>query len=383
MSKQARVIIDNWRQEMEAAHTYQLLAQAEQDERRRELFQEMADMERRHAAKWEARMRDLGISPPAPPSGVKSRWRGFLARHLGPVRTLEGIERDERHHARKFAGQIAASDPVDGALLAEIAHDEEALARKLHYALAATREQGELDTILHRERWHVRSGGWVADAVYGANDGLGAVFGIVSGMAGYTRSGEASGSIVLVAGLAGMLASALSMGSSAYLAAKSEREVIEAELARERAEIEEEPEEEKREMELFYKLKGFSDAEAEVLVNRITASPEDMLSTMAHEELGISHASAPNPWASMVSATLATAAGAAVPLIPFFFTTGMPAVIIALVISLIAHFLVGVLKSLLTTRNWFASGMEMTLVGVIVSVATYLLGVLLSPTGLT
>ena len=109
-----------------------------------------------------------------------------------------------------------------------------------------------LDTILGRERWHVRGTGWIGDAIYGVNDGLGAVFGIVSGMAGYTGGSE----VVLAAGLAGTLASALSMGAGAYLASKSQREVYESEVAREQAEIEEDPHEELLELELFYQLKG-------------------------------------------------------------------------------------------------------------------------------
>jgi VIT1/CCC1 family predicted Fe2+/Mn2+ transporter len=95
---------------------------------------------------------------------------------------------------------------------------------------------------------------WIGDAIYGVNDGLGAVFGIVSGMAGYTGGSE----VVLAAGLAGTLASALSMGAGAYLAAKSQREVYESEVTREQREIEEDPHEELMELELFYQLKGFS-----------------------------------------------------------------------------------------------------------------------------
>src|SRR5207237_4613730 len=94
-----------------------------------------------------------------------------------------------------------------------------------------------LDAILHREGWHMRGTGWIGDAIYGVNDGLGAVFGIVSGMAGYTGGSE----VVLAAGLAGTLASALSRGAGAYRASKSEREVYESEVSRERAEIEEDP----------------------------------------------------------------------------------------------------------------------------------------------
>ena len=91
--------------------------------------------------------------------------------------------------------------------------------------------QSVLDTILKRERWHGRGGSWVADAIYGVNDGLGAVFGIVSGVAGATNNQQ---HIILISGLAGMIASSLSMGAGAYLAVKSEAEVYEAEIAREK-----------------------------------------------------------------------------------------------------------------------------------------------------
>ena len=127
-----------------------------------------------------------------------------------------------------------------------------------------------LDTILGRERWHVRGTGWIGDAIYGVNDGLGAVFGIVSGMAGYTGGSE----VVLAAGLAGTLASALSMGAGAYLASKSEREVYESEVTRERRELEDDPEEERTELELFYQLKGFSPEEARTMVGRLMAGQE-------------------------------------------------------------------------------------------------------------
>ncbi len=379
MNKSQKTIVSNWRQEVKAAQTYEILAGLEPNTGRKELFQELAQMERKHAEMWRVRMAELGIDTPPEPSPTRARLYGMLSRLFGSTAALVRIERDERGHARKFANQAIQTQGRDTALLTEIAHDEKELARRLRTAVAASRERSELDSLLKRESWHVKSSNWVADAIYGANDGLGAVFGIVSGMSGYSGGSK----LVLVAGLAGMLASALSMGSSAYLAAKSEREVIDAEMGRERKEIEEDPEEEQRELELFYRLKGFTKEEAAILVDRISKSPEDMLKTLAHEELGISHASAPNPWVSMVSAALSTAVGASVPLVPFFFFTGVQALVIALVISLLAHFFVGVLKSLLTTRNWLASGLEMTIVGVIVSAATYLLGRLLSPTGLT
>jgi predicted membrane protein (TIGR00267 family) len=181
--------------------------------------------------------------------------------------------------------------------------------------------------------------------------------------------------VVLAAGLAGTLASALSMGAGAYLSSKSQREVYESEIAREQAEIDEDPHEELLELELFYQLKGFSAEEARSMAERLQKEPAQFLRTLVHEELGLNAATFPNPWRSMLSAGVSTAIGGFIPIIPFFFTVGMPAVIASFIISTLAHFVVGASKSLVTTRSWWASGAEMTVVGVIEAAVTYGLGV--------
>ena len=177
-----------------------------------------------------------------------------------------------------------------------------------------------LDKILKRERWHGRGGSWVADAIYGANDGLGAVFGIVSGVAGATNNQQ---HYILISGLAGMLASTLSMGAGAYLAAKSEAEVYEAEISRERAEVEENPEEEIEEMSLFYQLQGFTPEESQKMAERLAEQPEQFVQAMAQSELGLSEHRFPNQWTAATSAGISTAIGAFVPIIPFFFSGGL------------------------------------------------------------
>jgi vacuolar iron transporter family protein len=235
--------------------------------------------------------------------------------------------------------------------------------------------QAMLDTILHRESWHRRGGGWIGQAIYGANDGLGSVFGIVSGVAGATAGGEA----VLVAGLAGMLASALSMGSGAYLATKTEREVQEAELRREQRELEMHPEEEEEELALFYQLKGVPEDEARTVAKRLISRPEAALRTLGSEELGLSEQSYPNPWVSAISATLSTAAGAFIPIIPFFFTRGYPAIIASFAISTLAHFAIGAAKTVVTGLSAWRSGLEMTIVGLGEAIITYLLGLAFGP----
>ncbi len=171
-----------------------------------------------------------------------------------------------------------------------------------------------------------------------------------------------------------MIASALSMGSGAFLAAKSEREVHEAQIDREKREIDESPEHEIEELSLIYQLKGFKEEEAMKMAQTISKRPELFLQTMAQEELGLSEKQFPNPWTALISSSLATAVGASIPVLPFFFMHGMPAVVASAIISTLAHFAVGAAKSIVTSRNWFASGMEMTIVGVLEAVISYGIG---------
>jgi vacuolar iron transporter family protein len=361
-----------WRREVEAAATYKHLANREKDPKRRDILLRLAEQEDKHAARWSERIAAATGRVPDPEE--VRRGLSWFQRISDPNVVLHRLEQEENKAEAEYEQLMARlSDPADR-LIAE----EAAIEERDHAIVLRTLAGGKiptprstLDTILGRERWHVRGTGWIGDAIYGVNDGLGAVFGIVSGMAGYTGGSE----VVLAAGLAGTLASALSMGAGAYLSSKSQREVYESEVSREKAEIEEDPHEEMLELELFYQLKGFSAEESRTMAERMQKEPKQFLRALVHEELGLNEETFPNPWRSMVSASVSTAIGGFIPIIPFFFTVGMPAVIASFIISTIAHFVVGASKSLVTTRSWWASGAEMTVVGIIEAAVTYGLGV--------
>jgi VIT1/CCC1 family predicted Fe2+/Mn2+ transporter len=289
---------------------------------------------------------------------------------------IKRIEREERNHVTDYTAQMEMGDERVSAILKAIIPDEEKHANRLAaMAAPASGAKTKLESMLSGEKWHqAHTGGWLGDAIYGANDGLGAVFGTVSAVAGATTGNSHP---VLLAGIACMLASSLSMGGGAYLATKAEAEVHEAELARERHEIEMDPEHEREELELMYQLKGFTEEEAKILTNRLTQDPEQFLATMAAEELGLSMQRMPNPYVAAFSGTVSTAIGAFLPLIPFFFLTGFPAVVWSGIVSLAAHFGIGAAKTIVTGRSWFASGMEMTVVGIIMAVVTYAIGLAL------
>jgi vacuolar iron transporter family protein len=361
-----------WQREVEAAAIYRHLAERERDVKRKDILRRLAEQEERHAARWSERIQTATGRAPDPRD--VERGLSWFQRISDPNVVLHRLEQEENKAEAEYDQLLARlSDPADRRIAEEAMIDE-----RDHAIVLRTLAGGKiptarttLDTILGRERWHVRGTGWIGDAIYGVNDGLGAVFGIVSGMAGYTGGSE----VVLAAGLAGTLASALSMGAGAYLSSKSQREVYESEVARERAEIEQDPHEEMLELELFYQLKGFSPEESRGMAERLQKEPKQFLRTLVQEELGLSEETFPNPWRSTISASVSTAVGGFIPIIPFFFTVGMPAVIASFVISTIAHFVVGASKALVTTRPWWASGTEMTIVGIIEAGITYGLGV--------
>lgn len=368
------VIKRNWRAEVETAEAYRDLASREPDEKRKGILLRMAEAEERHARRWEQKLRDLDVEVPVLENTLARRLNRWWNKVAGADVAIRRMEAAEEKHEAEFRDQreraLAGEQDVQE-FLRESAVEEKAHARALNAMAPPPGPRTLLDTILKRERWHGRGGSWVADAIYGVNDGLGAVFGIVSGVAGATNNQQ---HYVLISGLAGMLASSLSMGAGAYLAAKSEAEVYEAEIAREKREVEENPEEEIEEMSLFYQLQGFNPEESQRMAERLAEQPEQMVQAMAQHELGLSEHRFPNHWKSATSAAISTAVGAFIPIIPFFFMNGFAAVVASFAVSIVAHFAVGAVKSLITIRSWWASGLEMTMVGIIEAVVTYGLG---------
>jgi VIT1/CCC1 family predicted Fe2+/Mn2+ transporter/rubrerythrin len=366
-----RLVAESLKAERGDAAMYRRLAAREKDETRRRLLERLAESEDRHAHTWEQKLKELGVQPPRDGIGWRDRLQIWLAERMGTDAAIRSREAGERVTADRYHDIEQRFGAEAGEVISEIQKEERSHARKLHL-LGQQSPAGALSFMLGREHWHQTHQSWLGDAIYGANDGLGAVFGLVSGVAGYTEAGHS----VLIAGIFGMIASALSMGAGAYLAAKSEREMYDAEMHRESIELEEQPEEEQEEMRLFYQLKGFTEAEAEALVERLGKDPQQFLRAMASEELGLAGEPGREPVKAAWSAGLSTAAGAMIPVIPFFFMTGIPAIVVAFAISLLAHFAVGAAKTLFTNRPWFWSGLEMTMVGVIEAVVTYGIGVL-------
>ena len=381
-----KAIENNWQEETEGAITYQTLADREPDARRKQILEGLSKAEADHANLWEQRLRELGAPTPkytGSPTGVTDTLVNKIG---GPDATLRRVEMVERKHVALYGRQIKElGDSASVEILNTVMADEKAHSRALKQILAPApsadlpigrmfsrpiNPQQALDDLRAR-KGHRSPASWIGDAIYGVNDGLGAIFGIVSGVSGATAGDQ---KYVLLAGLAGMIASALSMGSGAYLAAKSEREIYEAEMHRKRAELEENPEEGKEEMALVLQIKGLPHEDAVRAAEHLSQDPEQFLKTLAAEQLNLTEDALSNPLASATSGFISTAIGAFIPIIPFFFLHGPAAIIAAAVISLAAHFAVGAAKTMITVRSWWSSGLEMTLVGAVEGLVTYFIG---------
>jgi len=383
----------NWQAEMSGFHTYRTLAERDHDPIRKQTLMHMAEAEAQHAALWEKRIVELG--------GRKPQYRGrstgdadTLANRLGGQRmALRRLEIDESRAIAMYGQQLKDLDDEESvAILRQVIEEERehyhelsSLIRQRYPRKAtpaeATNPQALLEELLARRNGGGtgrQTAGWVGDAIYGVNDGLGSIFGIVSGVSGATQGAS---HYVLMAGLAGMIASALSMGSGAYLAAKSEREIYEAEVDRERQAIEMNGPEARELLSLYYQVKGLPEDDADHMVEHIAQDNDRLLQALASERLKSSEEALRDPMTSAVSGAISTAVGAFIPIVPFFFLNGYPAVITSAIVSLVAHFAVGAAKSLITIRSWWASGTEMTLVGAVEGLVTYVIGIGLGKVG--
>ena len=360
----------NWSLEMDGADMYGALADRENIPERKTIFQKLSALERKHADRWAKRLQELGGVVPTVHSGKAHAIR-IADTPGGMQEILKAIEEEERRDVAAYLREFREIDDEETrAILREVVLDEFTHAHVLQRLYAQSSPRSALDYLVRRQRQG--TGSWIGDAVYGVNDGLGAIFGIVSGVSGATLG---NGHVVLLAGVAGLVASALSMGSGAYLAAKSEREIYEAELHREREAFTENPEAAKEELSIFYQLKGVPEEDAGKIADYLAVNPDQFLKTMTAEKLNLTEDALSNPITSAISGALSTALGAFIPIIPFFFMNGYRAVIAAAVVSLLAHFAVGAAKSLVTVRSWWSSGWEMTLVGAVEGVVTYFIGI--------
>lgn len=351
---------EHYRDERDAAFLYRRLAGHEPDEKRRELFLKLADVEDRHVARWAELFRESGQSLPSFSPSLRSRGMAWAARRFGSNAILPLIVAEEGREVQAYLGLARrATGPRTQQAAVEIAADSAEHAR-------------ELAALLGRdgEPWHTGgAGGYLRSVVYGFNDGLTANFGLIAGVIG----ADVAPHIVIISGLAGALADALSMGSSGYLAAKSEAEVHAHQIETESVEMKLMPDLEQEELALIFEARGLTPEHARETARTLMQDPQQALDTMVREELNI-HPAELSPLFDGTVTGAATLVGAVIPILPFFLLDHGPAIWASLTISMLAHFAIGAARSLFTGRGVWASGRDMFLVGFGVAAVGYVLG---------
>ena len=353
----------HWQDEADAAYLYRLLAGLEADAKRRSVFERLAEVEDRHTVIWAELIRTSGGTVPAFRPTGRTRLLAFLGRRFGPNFLLPMLLAEEGREVKGYLDMHR-----------ETPQNAPGSAESLLLAKESKEHAHEIAGLAGRdgEPWHqTESGGVLRNVVYGFNDGLTANFGLVAGVLGATAAEQHH--MVIVAGVAGLVADALSMGSSGYLAAKSEQEVYANEIAMERDEIALMPEVERDELALIYEAKGMAPEHARERAAELMKNPERMLAEKVQEELKIGgHEQSPMREAWVTG--LATGVGALIPVAPFFFATGSVAIWLAFTLAMASHFLVGAGRSVFTGRGVFRSGIDMFVVGLGVAVAGYYVG---------
>lgn len=353
----------HWQDEADAAYLYRLLAEAEKDPKKRDIYSRLAAVEDRHVVVWADLMTKHGNPPRAYKPSGRTRLLATLGRWFGPGFLLPMLLQEEGREVKAYLDMYRATPTgKPGGPEALILAKESA-----GHAMTLAGISGK-----GGEPWHrTESGGFLRNVVYGFNDGLTANFGLVAGVLGATAAQQHH--MIIVAGVAGAVADALSMGSSGYLAAKSEQEVYDYEISMERDEVALMPEIERDELAIIYEAKGISPDIAHKLATEIMADPEKMLAEQVQEELKIGE-KAMSPFREGWVTGLATAVGAVIPVFPFLIWTGQTAIIVSFTVAMLSHFLVGAARSVFTGRSVFRSGLDMFVVGLGVAVLGYYAG---------
>ena len=331
------------------------------DRDRRQLFEKLAVVEDRHAAALGGALREERPAAARLCDGAAhARSSRGSAKHFGTSVILPLMLAEEGREVQAYLGLARHSTHRQTHKAAvDIASDSAVHAR-------------ELSEVMGREGepWHVGgAGGYLRSVVYGFNDGLTANFGLVAGVIG----ADVAPHIVIISGVAGAIADALSMGSSGYLAAKSEAEVQAHQIEMERHEMRLMPDLEEEELALIYEAKGLPPERARETAQAMMQDPSRALDAMVREELNI-HPAELAPLKDGVVTGTATAVGAFIPIVPFFVIEHGTAVWMSLPISMLAHFAIGAARSLFTGRGIWASGRDMFLVGFGVAAVGYVIG---------
>ncbi len=332
-----------WNDEMRSAYLYRVMADVEKGSPREPLFRDLANEAESQAGIWAAKDNTGGRAQPRFRPDLRTRVVAGMVRRRG-VRAMRGILAAMKVRGLSVYGHAAPDHPVPTSL--------------------------EDMQLRHK---NVTSGGNLRAAVFGINDGLVSNVSLILGVAGATAEPK----VVLLSGIAGLLAGAFSMAAGEFVSMRSQREMFEHQIGLEKKELAEYPDEEAQELALIYAARGMPPQDAQALARRTIANPQLALDTLAREELGLNPDELGSAWGASWSSFVSFAIGAFVPLAPFLFAGGNRALPIAVGLTAVALFAVGATISLFTGRSALRDGLRMLLIGGSAGAVTYMIGSLL------
>jgi len=332
---------ESWHEEKQSAYLYRVLAGCERAPEIKALFLRLADAADAQSVHWQRIAAQNHVTLPghfAPP--MRAQLVAHMLRHLGPERMLPVLA------AMKVRGLSVYTQgaPVGHGL--PIAGQQE-----------------------FRHRRMAGSGSFRA-AVFGVNDGLVSNASLILGMAGASLGNP----VILLAGVAGLLAGAASMAAGEYVSMRSQREMYEYQIGLEEQELKAYPEEEAEELALIYEARGIPAADAKRLSDTLIGDPTRALDTLAREELGLNPRELGSPWGAAFASFIAFALGAAVPLLPFLWRDAAHSLAVSIGLTLVGLFVTGSVVSLFTGRSPWWSGLRMLLIGSGAGAVTWLVG---------
>lgn len=332
--------LENWTEEKRSAWLYRIVSDAESGTPRQVLFLELAQAAEKQAGIWAEAMAKGGQPVPGDyRPDPRTRLVGWLIPRLG-VRAMKGVLA-----AMKVRGMSLYHGPRSRGIPTRL---------------------DQIDPDLHKSP----GSGNLRATVFGVNDGLISNASLILGVAG----AGADPDVVLLSGVAGLLAGAFSMAAGEYVSVRSQREFHEYQMALEREELDHYPQEEAAELALIYEAKGIDAAQARHMADTLLRDPDRALDTLAREELGLNPEELGSPWGAAISSFIAFAIGAGLPVSPYLLLSGPHAFLGVLAVTAIALFGVGAAISLFTGRHAIWGGLRMMLIGAAAGAATWAIG---------
>ena len=361
-SRERTRILGNLIDETNGAALYDSLAKAEKDSRLAEVYRRLANVERKHADRWRQKLEDAGEKIPDLRPSWRTKTLGWIARKFGTAVVLPSVQALEQTDSSKYAAQADAKD----------FHADEKSHGRVIQMMTSMRGGFAGSQVAKLEGRHRTTGGnALRAAVLGANDGLVSNLSLVMGVAGAAMSEKA----ILVTGLAGLLAGAASMALGEWLSVQSSRELYAHQIEAEAEELGTMPQEEEEELALIYQARGLDEAEARKFAAGIMSNPATALDAMAREELGIDPSElGGSAWQAAFTSFVLFAVGAIIPVSPFFFTDSQTGVLLSVIFSTLALFILGAAITLFTGRGVVISGLRQVLFGLGAAALVYAVG---------